>query len=59
MTRVWCGSAGLQPTETDRDRIENGIAEAAAARVYVAERQAELLEQHAQQLMQTELDCVR
>ena len=52
-------SAGLQPTEADQDRIDNGIAEAAAAKVYVAERSAELLEQHAEALMQAEIEFVR
>ena len=51
--------AGLQPTEADQDRIDNGIAEAAAAKVYVAERSAELLEQHAEALMQAEIEFVR
>lgn len=50
---------GLQPTEADQDRIDDGIAEAAAAKVYVAERSAELLEQHAAAIMQAEVEFVR
>ncbi|DBA76401.1 TPA: hypothetical protein ACH3X1_010107 [Trebouxia sp. C0004] len=50
---------GLDPTGEDKARIKAGIERAAEISRCVAEKQQQLLQQHADQLMQAELDFVR
>ena len=50
---------GLDPTGEDEARIKAGIEHAAEISCFVAEKQKQLLQQHADQLMQAELDFVR
>ena len=50
---------GLDPTGEDEARIKAGIERAAEISQCVAEKQQQLLQQHADQLMQAELDFVR
>jgi hypothetical protein len=50
---------GLDPTEEDEARIKAGIERAAEISQSVAEKQQQLLQEHADQLMQAELDFVR
>ncbi len=50
---------GLDPTGEDEARIKAGIEHAAEISRCVAEKQQQLLQQHADQLMQAELDFVR
>ncbi len=50
---------GLDPTGEDEARIKAGIERAAEISQSVAEKQKQLLQQHADQLMQAELDFVR
>lgn len=50
---------GLDPTEEDQLRIKDNIKRAAGIRRSVKEQQQALLQAHADQLMQAELDFVR
>lgn len=50
---------GLEPTAEDQARIMAGIQQAAGIRQLVAEKQQMLLREHADQLMQAEVDFVR
>ena len=50
---------GLDPIEEDRVRIKEGIEQAASIRQSVQEKQQALMQEHADQLMQAELDFVR
>lgn len=50
---------GLDPTEEDQLRIEDGIKRAADIRRSVQDQQQALMQKHADQLMQAELEFVR
>ena len=50
---------GLDPIEEDRVRIKEGIEQAADTRQSVQDKQQALMQEHADKLMQAELDFVR
>ena len=50
---------GFDPTEEDQARIKAGIEQAVGVRQIVTDKQQMLLQEHAAQLMQAELDFVR
>ncbi len=50
---------GLDPTEEDQASIKEGVEQAAGAQQFVMEKQQRLMQAHATQLMQAELDFVR
>ena len=50
---------GLDPTEEDQQRIQEGIKQAENVGRLVKERQQALMQQHADQLMQAELERIR